>query len=165
MGGVTEDGLVEVRMLGMPLGVRERSRQEGADLLREMALLQAGSGDRDDAHAVPARLLELARELDVTYGPYVSANLQEMDAALDRGEDSLDVVYRLPPSSVQFLEHLRGLLAEVEEYCRSDDYLLTLAPSGEVAAYREWSLEEVLRQLAGGPPLPWPAFAAAHGVA
>jgi hypothetical protein len=52
-----------------------------------------------------------------------------MEAALDRGEQVLDeVVYRLPASSGAFVQRVAEVLAEVEQYCRADDHLLTLAP-------------------------------------
>jgi hypothetical protein len=39
-----------------------------------------------------------------------------------------------------------------------------LSAPAEVLAYREWTLNEVRRQIAGEPPIPWPAFAAATGL-
>jgi hypothetical protein len=157
--------LFEVRMLQMPLRLRERSRQHGADLLREMALVQAGSTTASGDEDVPARLLELAGELDTSYAPYIAASTSEMDAALDSGQDSHpEIVYHLPPETVPFVQHIAALLAEVEDYCRSDSYLLTLAPPPDIAVYRQWSMQEVLRQHAGQPPTPWPAYAQAHGL-
>ena len=162
------DGLFEVRVLEMPLLLRERSRQHGADLLREMALIRSDAdrtGVRAAEHEVPARLLELARELDSYYAPYTALSTQEMDDALDRGEESLaEVVYHLPPDAVPFVQHVAVLLEEVEAYCGSDAYLLTLTAPPDVAAYREWSVQEVLRQAAGEPPTPWSVFAASRGL-
>lgn len=160
-----DDELFEVRMLDMPLVLRERSRQQGADLLREMTLIRTGQADHTTSHEVPRRLLKLAHELDTFYGPYIASSTQEMDAALDRGEDTYDeVVYRLPPQSVAFVQHVADILSEVEDYCRSDGYLLILAPPADIAAYRHWSINEVLRQHAGRQPTPWPVYAAAHGL-
>lgn len=163
-----DDPLFRVQMLGMPLLVRERSRQHGADLLREMTLLRV-SGEADttpDATAataqLPVRLLELAHELDTCYGPYVASSTQEMDDALDAGQDSLDVTYELPTSSVAFVQHVAQVLREVEVYCHADRYLLTLAPPADVAAYRDWSINEVVRQHAGLTPITWPAYAQTH---
>jgi hypothetical protein len=150
-----------LRLLGVPLELRERSRQQGADLLREMVLVRGGPSPTA-GHGPPARLLELADELDRVYGPYVAAGDEEMDAALGRGDASCDVASRLPVHAVGFVEHVRDLLAEVEQWCRADGYLLTLAPSPDVAAYRAWSMQEVVRQGSGEPPLPWPVYARAH---
>jgi hypothetical protein len=159
------DDMLVVRMLDMPLLVRERSRQHGADLLREMALIQLGQASGTTDRQVPARLQELARELDTAYGPYIASSTDQMEDALDRGEESLDeVVYRLPRSAAAFVQRIADLLAEVETYCESDAHLLTLAPPPDVAAYRQWSIEEVLRQHDGAAPRPWPTFAAAQGL-
>lgn len=160
---MTDDDLLVVRLLEMPLVLRERSRQHGADLLREMTLIRTGRAGQTAHGGVPDRLLELADELDTFYGPYIASSSQEMDAALDRGEGSFaEVVYRLPAQSAQFVQHIADLLAEVEHYCRAEEYLLTLAPPPDIAAYRQWSIGEVLRQAGGEQPEPWPVFAAAH---
>ena len=157
--------LFEVRLVAVPLVLRERSRQQGADLLREMALIRTGqAGGAPSVHA-PSRLLALAHELDTSYAPYVAATNDELDAALDRGEDTVDeVVYQLPANAVAFVQHVRHMLEEVERFCRSDGYLLTLAPSAGIAAYRDWSMDEVQMQHDGATPTPWPAFAAARGL-
>lgn len=97
---MTDDDLLVVRLLEMPLVLRERSRQHGADLLREMTLIRAGRVGQTAHGGVPDRLLELADELDSFHGPYIASSGQEMDAAVDRGEGSFaEVVYRLPPQS------------------------------------------------------------------
>jgi len=159
------DGTFVVRMLSVPLLLRERSRQHGADLLRETALVQAGQATGTAERAVPARLLELAHELDTVYGPYVAASTEQMEDALDRGEDTLDeAAYRLPSQAAAFVRRVADLLAEVEVYCREDAHLLTLAPPPDVAAYRRWAIEQVLEQHAGRPPTPWPVYAAEHGL-
>ena len=155
--------LFDVRLLDVPLVLRERSRQQGAELLREMTLITTGLDAGTTCHDAPRRLVKLARELETVYGPYVATSTDEMDAALDRGEETLaQVVYTLPASSVAFVRHVAAILAEVEEYCRTGDALLTLAPPDEVAAYRQWSISEVERQYAGHPATSWPAFAAAR---
>jgi len=157
--------LFEVRLLEVPLALRERSRQHGADLLREMELISLGHSAGTTHHELPRRLAELAQELERVYGPYVGANTDEMDAALDRGDDTLaEVVYHLPRSSVTLVRHVEGILREVDDYCRAGRELLTLAPPPDVVAYREWATGQVLEQAAGEPPTPWPAFAARRGL-
>ena len=155
--------LFQVRMLQVPLLLRERSRQQGADLLREMTLVRAGLPPADGTPA--SGLLQLAEELELVYGPYIAGSTQEMDAALDRGEDVVaEVVYWIPEIATAFMEHVRAVLARVEEYCRSDAYLLTLAPDPDIAGYRDWSIGEVLRQRGGLAPVPWPQYASQHGL-
>jgi hypothetical protein len=157
----TREEHFEVRLLEVPLVLRERSRQHGADLLREMELISLGHAAGTSQHELPHRLVELAQELERVYGPYVAANTDEMDAALDRGEETLaELTYHLPTRSVSFMDHVEAVLREVDEYCRAGEELLTLAPSADVSAYREWVSGEVRRQYAGEPPTPWPVFAA-----
>ena len=160
-----EDDTFVVRMLGMPLRLRERSRQHGQDLLREMALIQVGEAAGTTGRHVPARLLELGQDLNATYSPYLASSTDQMEDALDRGEQTLEeVVYQLPRSAAAFVQRIDDLLTEVDTYCRSDAHLLTLAPPPDVAAYRRWSTEEVLRQSTGAAPRPWPAYAATQGL-
>ena len=157
--------LFEMRLLGVPLALRERSRQHGADLLREMELISMGHAAGTTHHELPQRLVELAQELERVYGPYVGANTDELDAALDRGDDTMpEMVYHLPRSSVTLVQHVEGILREVDDYCRAGQELLTLAPPPDVVAYREWVTSQVLGQAAGEPPTPWPVFAARSGL-
>jgi hypothetical protein len=157
--------LVDVRLLNLPLDLRERSMRHGADLMREMTLILGGRESGTTSRAVPQRLLDLAQELETSYGPYVASTTAEIDDATDRGVITLpEVVYTLPPSAAQFMEHIADVLAEVEDYCRSGKHLLMLSAPPEVLAYREWALNEVRRQIAGEAPIPWPDFAAAAGV-
>ena len=157
---MTED-LFELRLLQVPLALRERSRQHGADLLREMELISLGRAAGTTHHELPQRLLELAQELERVYGPYVGANTDDLDAALDRGDDTMtEVVYRLPRSSLALVQHVDDILREVDDYLRAGQELLTLAPPADVVAYRQWVSSEIRRQAAGEPPTPWPAFLA-----
>jgi hypothetical protein len=158
------DDLFEMRLLEVPLALRERSRQHGADLLREMDLISLGHAAGTTHHELPQRLVELAQELERVYGPYVGANTDDLDAALDRGDETMaEVKYQLPRDSVSLVKHVETVLREVDDYCRAGRELLTLAPPPDVVAYREWVTGEVLGQAAGEPPTPWPAFAARRG--
>jgi len=161
---IVED-LFVVRLLEVPLALRERSRQHGAELLREMELISLGHSAGTTHHELPQRLLELAHELERVYGPYVGANTDDLDAALDRGDATLpEVVYHLPRTSVTLVRHVEDILREVDAYCRDGQELLTLAPPPDVVAYREWVTNQVLGQAAGERPTPWPVFAARRGL-
>jgi hypothetical protein len=159
------EDLFEMRLLDVPLALRERSRQHGAELLREMELISMGQAAGTTHHELPHRLIELAQELERVYGPYVGANTDELDAALDRGDDTLaEVVYQLPKGSVALVRHVEDILREVDDYCRAGKELLTLAPPPDVVAYREWVTSQVLGQAAGESATPWPVFAARRGL-
>jgi len=153
------EDLFEMRLLEVPLTLRERSRQHGADLLREMELISLGRAAGTTHHELPQRLLELAQELERVYGPYVGANTDDLDAALDRGDETMtEVVYRLPRGSLDLVKHVDGILREVDDYLRAGEELLTLAPPADVVAYRQWVSTEIQRQAAGEPATPWPVF-------
>jgi hypothetical protein len=159
------EDLFELRLLEVPLALRERSRQHGAELLREMELISLGRAAGTTQHELPQRLMELAAELERVYGPYVAANTDDLDAALDRGDDTMaEVVYHLPRTSLALVKHVDEILREVDDYLRAGQELLTLAPPSEVVAYREWVSSEIRRQAAGEPPTPWPMFLARAGL-
>jgi hypothetical protein len=154
-----------MRLLDVPLALRERSRQHGADLLREMELISLGRAAGMTQHELPQRLMELSAELERVYGPYVGANTDDLDAALDRGDETMaEVVYRLPRGSLELVKHVDDILQEVDDYLRAGQELLTLAPPADVVAYREWVSREMQRQAAGEAPTPWPVFAARRGL-
>jgi hypothetical protein len=160
-----EQELREVRLLEVPLLLREKSQQHGAELIREMELIGIGHAAGTTEHALPERLLDLAEELTRVFTPYVTGVFDTMDQALERGETVLpEVVYRLPAGSVTYVRHVEEILHEVDEYCRAGTELLTLAPSPDIVAYRDWTSGEVERQFAGEPPTSWPQFAAARGL-
>ena len=162
---MTED-LFDLRLLQVPLALRERSRQHGADLLREMELISLGRAAGTTHHELPQRLLELAQELERVYGPYVGANTDDLDAALDRGDDTMaEVLYHLPRSSLALVKHVDDIMREVDEYLRAGQELLTLAPPADVVAYRAWVTSEIQRQAAGERPTPWPLFLAGADLA
>ena len=158
-----EPDLAEVRLLGVPLRLRERANQHGAELVRELALVQIGAQEHH-SDSVPRRLLDVADEVRATYGVFSQQPEDEMEAALDDGREDVDVTYRIPRHVVPFLHRLRGILAEADEYCRHGE-LLTMAPPADVLAYREWIFEEFERQVAGLPPRPWRDVAAGTGAA
>ena len=157
-----EAGLVTVRLLEVPVALRFRSLEHGEGLVREMTLLTI-RGDADSP--VPRRLVDLAAEVTETYGASTAAQAAELENARANGLAVLpELVYRVPPQTADFVRRISTTLAEVEEYCRAGTYLLTLASPPEVAAYRRWVTEEFERQIAGDPPMPWPAFCATHGL-
>lgn len=157
--------LVEVTLLQLPLALRARSAAHSSELMREMELMSIGR-ETGTTRAVPQRLLQLAQELREVYGPFVDAVDEELDAATDRGEVSVpEVRYLLPPTTKAFLEQIVDVLDELEDFCRQGKHLLLLAAPPDVAAYRDWSIGEVLRQLDGHAATPWPVFAGREGSA
>ena len=144
--------LVEVRILGLPLRVYARAAEHGDELFREFALV--ASRDPADDASVPARLLALVADLG-RFSSFTAAAGADLQAALGRGDDEVDLSYRVPPEAAQAVVELDRLLDEAEAYCRSED-LLTLAAPPDALAFRRWYLAEFVRQAAGGAPRRWP---------
>lgn len=148
--------LVDVRLVGVPIALRERSTQHGDELLREMTLIvQQAATDT----GVPGKLVRLAAEVRGTYSEFTVHANAEMDAAAEAGIDSIDVVYQVPRSVAGFCRHILDVINEADAYCREGKYLLTLATPPDILAYQQWILGEFIRQPNGEPPLPWSEYA------
>jgi hypothetical protein len=132
------------------LFARETARHR--ELMREMALIALAHDDQSGDH-VPTELAELAGELE-RYRGVGAATDAARDTAIERGEASLDLVYRLPPAVGPACVRLNALLDAAEEYCVAEN-LLTLAGTDEGVAMRRWYLGEISRQIAGFPPTAW----------
>lgn len=151
-----DSDLVTVRLLGVPVGLWCRSAELHDELMREFSLLSFGLSEgapRQDH--VPVRLLELVRELRARYGGNRGRDDASRQQALLRGDRAIDLVYEVPRSLRDVLPALLALLEEADEYCRSDSYLLTLAPDQAVVDFRRWFLGEFERQSEGAAPSPW----------
>ncbi len=146
--------LREVRLLQFPLDVYQRANEAFEGLRREFTLIAMRT---TDAQQVPKRLLQL---VDALTGEYEALNEETdrvRDDAIDRGEKVLDqLVYRLPPSAAPACMALNQMLDEADQFCAEGELLLSLASPPEAVAFRRWFLGEIVAQLDGEPPLPWP---------
>jgi hypothetical protein len=148
----TDDTLHEVSLLNVPVRLYAAVRERHDELMREFALLALGgpSGRTD----VPSRLLELVDILGVRYGAAAARPDEKLDAALANGQATIDLHYTVPAHVVDAADALEGLMAEADEFCRSEQ-LLTLARDPLQRRLAEWYLEEFRRQVDGEPPRPW----------
>ena len=146
--------LVDVVLLGLPVEVHRRTSEHSDELQREFALLLASSAAGAD---VPQRLLALVEELGTRYRGFTEGSQQQLLDALERGDESIDLLYRVPRDVGDAVARLNGLLDEADDFCRNGD-LLTLAAPEEALAYRRWFLGEFQRQAEGEAPTPWSAF-------
>ncbi len=133
-----------------PCGWGARASEHYESVYRELALLASS----DDGPPVPGTLLVLLEELD-RRSARNNASEQVRDEALARGEDSLDIELHVPADVVEVAQRVEQLLDEADAFCR-DGTLLTLEPSEDVVAFRRWYISELVGQLAGEPPRPWP---------
>ena len=70
----------------------------------------------------------------------------------------------LPPEAAEATKAVAALLDEADLYCWSGDDLQTLVTPPDCVAYRRWCFAQVLDQLDGRHPVPWPERAAARGL-
>jgi hypothetical protein len=149
---VPPEALVDVQLLRMPLQLFARETARHRELMREMALISFS--DATPTNHIPTRLTRLAAELE-EYRGVGGATDAVRDAAIARGDASIDLVYRLPPAVGPACRRLNELLDDAEEYCRSEN-LLTLEASEHGVALRRWYLSEIANQIHGAAPTPWP---------
>jgi hypothetical protein len=143
---------IEVRLVGYPVDVHQRAQEHHDGLLREFQLLDTASDE------LPARLLDLVKEFTATYASSTGAADEVRDAAIARGEVSVDLVYYAPRAGATDALRMARLLDDADAYCRSGQHLLSLASPPDVAEFRRWYFGEFIRQLNGEPPTPWEDF-------
>ena len=152
-----ESTLVEVRLLAMSVSAYRHSSAHHDELFREFALIHGR--DPSESHEVPRRLLALVEELDQRFGGFTSAAQSEIAAALERGDEAIDITYHVPPETREATMRLADLLARADDYCRQGE-LLTVAPPTDAVAFRDWFLGEFVAQIDGAAPTPWPQYLA-----
>jgi anti-sigma B factor antagonist len=146
--------LVDVHLLDLPVATHDHATSHMNALQRELELIRR----RDpDLTSVPHRLQTLVDELTQEYGGVGDQPSEQLAEAIERGEVTIRLLYRVPRSAGEASQRLASLLDEVDDYCRSGD-LLTLVTPSEIARYRRWFLGEFANQTAGKPALPWPAY-------
>ena len=150
-GAADDTTLHEVRLLRLPLRLLVAGREHHDDLMREFALMALSPGSRS---VLPARLTDLVEILGVRYGAATARPSAEVDRALQRGDETVDLTYTVPAHVVEDAARLNALMREADEFCTSEQ-LLTVCRSPVVVAFSEWYLEEFQRQVAGEPPRPW----------
>lgn len=146
------DGLYEVRLLNVPLRLLVAGREHHDDVMREFAML-ALAEEIDAAHT-PQRLLDLVDVLGRRYAAAAARPDAEIDAAVARGETTIDLVYHVPDHVQAAADELAALMDEADEFCR-ERKLLALARPQPVIDFSRWYLGEFRRQIAGEPPQPW----------
>lgn len=143
---------VTVRIVDLPLAIYLAAQQHNDALMREFHWLI----DRGARDGVPSRLVQLASEAHARFGAETAAIRAQVAAAVAAGRDRFDLKVDLPRAARPIVTELAELLDEADAYCQSGD-LLTLASPPDLRRFRTWYLDQVLGQLAGRPPSPWPA--------
>jgi hypothetical protein len=146
------DGLYEVHLLNVPLRILAASREQHDEVMREFAMV-ALDENFDSSHT-PTRFIELIDILGRRYGAASARPDAEVDAALDRGDATIDLVYHVPEHVAEAAQQLDALMTEADEFCRQQ-HMLTLARTQLHIDFARWYLDEFTRQINGESPRPW----------
>jgi anti-sigma regulatory factor (Ser/Thr protein kinase) len=147
-----------VELVGVPVKLLVESIRQLTDLQREMQVM----GLARSAPVELRDLVETSQEIDAHIGHLRESGLDAAQAALTRGDQFVDVSMTVPDDAGTYLDRLATLLSRAASRI-ARRYLLTLPASREVVAYRLWWRDEVISQLAGGSPRPWPYPATTEG--
>jgi hypothetical protein len=141
-----------IALVAFPCELFKRARGHNESLMREFTFIVESD---DPAADVPARLLAVGLEIrDRFFGLNLTLE-DQVDAALARGEPSIDLEVVVAAAGRDAAATLGALFDEADAYCRSGD-LLTLAEPADVRGFRTWYISEVVRQLDGEAPTSWP---------
>lgn len=148
---LADDTLHTVRLLRVPVRILDAGRRHHQELMHEFALLAVAENLTDD---LPQRMLELIDTLGRRYAETSDAPNAEVDAAIARGDTTVDLTYEVAEHVVEAADNLESLMAEADEFCLREQ-MLTLQRSEMVRWFSSWYLEEFRRQIHGEPPRPW----------
>ena len=149
-----ESPTVSVQLLGVPVTVLQKSREEYEALFRELRLMKERADTWPGAPTLPERLAVLVSEIGTRFdnlGPGMDAAWQ---TAVDAGVDVFDWTLDLPRAAVVACEFYDALLDEADEFGLAQR-LLTLPASPSSVAVRRWFLSEIIGQLHGKAPEAW----------
>ena len=144
--------LIDVVLQALPVDVYRRSAEHSAELGRELQLL---SGVPHHGPSLPHQLRRLIYELASRYGPMNPAAERRLRQAVERGEEVVDVRYRVPRRVGEDVTALDRVLREVDEHCRAGRWLLTMATPPEAERFRGWVFGEICAQIEGATPRSW----------
>jgi hypothetical protein len=151
---VADHDQVTVTLLNFPLQVFADARQHHDELLREFALLALRPPEDRPGHTVPAQLLDLIDSLGRRFGGVGDRTDALREAALARGETTMDLSYSVPRSAGPALRELHALMEQADAFCQTEE-LLTIAATPVERRFREWFIDEFIGQADSRPPNPW----------
>jgi len=145
---------IAVRLIGIPVGLLQKSSEEYEALFRELRLMKERADSSPGAPALPERLAALVSEIGARFhrlGPGMDEMWQH---AVDGQVDHFDWTLVLPQSAVVACEFYDAMLDEADEFGLSQR-LLTLPASPTSVAVRRWFLSELIGQLHGKAAVAW----------
>jgi len=151
---------VDVQVLALPIDVYLEAEQHNDAVVRELTLIVQAADAPGGGLEVPRRLLELAKEVRETFSPAIDGLREQVEAAIRRGQETVDIHMPVPKTGWEVLVRLAESLDEVDRYCLEGD-LLTLASPPRLVRFRRWYAQQVADQMRGAPPTPWEPTAVA----
>lgn len=147
----------EVRLVDVPVALYREAQQQTDAVLRELVLMAAyetSRGTEGPMRGLCQRANDgFADRLDLT----VRA-APDVDAAHERGDKHVTLVYELPARFATSTEGWARLMDELDALCR-DGTMLSVPASPEAARFAQWWCAEFTRQLRdGAEPTPWPEY-------
>jgi hypothetical protein len=151
------DGWAVVRLVGCPVELSLRQDQHLDELVRELTLMNVDKGNVESA--------ALARRLEAILRAPAHARVagrRQTQAALDRGEQLVDVEMAMPSDFSREVRLLDEAVREADVLC-DERRLLTLASSPDLRTFRTWMTEEIVGQLElGAAPVSWAEWLASR---
>jgi hypothetical protein len=138
----------------MPIALFLRAREHHDELIREFTLMAIVAPEYTPGPALPPRLRELVDILGRRFGASTSRADMERDAAIERGDATVDLTYHVPASFAADIRMLSQLMDDADDFCRMEK-LLTLPREPNMVTFGHWYNDEFLRQIDGLPPTPW----------
>jgi len=143
--------LVSVLLQRVPVRLAVAAREHFEELSREF--LHLANSDESIRADVPGRLLALSADLRARFGAFTSENERRIDQAAERGDETIDLTYAVPPAAGAAALELGQLLDEADRFCATGEYLLTLQTPPDQVAYRKWYIGQFVAQTNGHPPV------------
>jgi hypothetical protein len=150
--------LAHVHVRQMPVQLWQQSQEHHAELVREFMLISSDVQHDASHHQVPQQLLRLIDEVTTRFSGFGEANEQLLVTAAADGLESIDLDYDMPAEVSGAARQLGEMLDQADDFCRRGEHLLTLATPPEQVRFRRWFLDEIVRQVEGNAPTPWPDY-------
>lgn len=153
---MSDTDLRSVVLRQYPVGVGVAAKQHNDELVREFTIIAGGRAEGSSTPELPERLVSIMDTIRRQYGAGLEDRDARLFAAADAGIEHIDIEMRLPVAAADAARALGALLDEVDEFCRNGQHLLTMATPAPLLRFRRWYFDEVIAQLAGAEPTPWP---------
>ena len=151
--------LHDVHLLELPVQLWVRSNEQFEALLREFTMIALGHPEDDD---LPQRMLALMASFMQRFPHVMGGPEEQIRDAAEAGIPVIDdLVYPTETAGADAAASLLRLLEETDAYCQRVNEMLVLAQDPEAVRLRTWFLSSFVDQVAGKPPVPWPAWGSA----